>query len=141
MLFSLSLTDGAVLSQQDVDPPGSNPSVQQQRGGVTIGASFIYVTLGGLYGDRIDLAIGRAPGSDPITAYALQRDRRTAGPDDFPEAAQAVLAELWARLKITQTLQSLSDLEVGGRDSRSARTHVQRPLKTFRLPDDRSRDR
>ena len=41
--------------------------------------------LGGLYGDRVDLAIGRAPGSDPITAYALQRDRRTAGPDDFPE--------------------------------------------------------
>jgi outer membrane protein assembly factor BamB len=51
MLFSLSLTDGSVLSQQDVDPPGSNPSVQQQRGGVTIGASFIYVTFGGLYGD------------------------------------------------------------------------------------------
>ena len=51
MLFSLSLTDGSVLSQQDVDPPGSNPSVQQQRGGVTVGASFIYVTFGGLYGD------------------------------------------------------------------------------------------
>ncbi|HEV1991770.1 MAG TPA: PQQ-binding-like beta-propeller repeat protein [Candidatus Dormibacteraeota bacterium] len=51
MLFSLSLTDGSVLSQQDVDPPGSNPSVQQQRGALTVGASYIYVTFGGLYGD------------------------------------------------------------------------------------------
>ena len=46
--------------------------------------------LGGLYGDRIDLAVGRAPGSDPLTAFALQRDRRQAAPDDFPEQ----LAEL-----------------------------------------------
>src|SRR5258708_38489801 len=70
MLFSLSLTDGSVLSQQDVDPPGSNPSVQQQRGGVTVGASFIYVTFGGLYGDcgadhgyvvAVPLGGGRAP--------------------------------------------------------------------------------
>src|SRR5271167_2479505 len=41
--------------------------------------------LSGLYGDRIDLAVGRAPGSDPLTAFALQRDRRTNGPDDFPD--------------------------------------------------------
>lgn len=51
MLFTLSLTDGTVLSQQDVDPPGSNPSVQQQRGALTLGQSFVYVTFGGLYGD------------------------------------------------------------------------------------------
>src|SRR5213079_3365037 len=48
--------------------------------------------LSGMYGDRIDLAIGRAPGSDPITAYALQRDRRAAGPDDFPEQLTELLA-------------------------------------------------
>src|SRR5205085_1037159 len=54
--------------------------------------------LGGLYGDRVDLAIGRAPGSDPITAYALQRDRRTAGPDDFPEqlTEPRVVVAVWA---------------------------------------------
>jgi outer membrane protein assembly factor BamB len=51
MLFTLSLTDGTVLSQQDVDPPGSNPSVQQQRGALTLGQNFTYVTFGGLYGD------------------------------------------------------------------------------------------
>ena len=40
--------------------------------------------LAGLFPDRIDLGIGRAPGTDPLTTYALQRDRRQASPDDFP---------------------------------------------------------
>ena len=51
MLFTLSLTDGTVLAQQDVDPPGSNPSVQQQRGALTLGQNYVYVTFGGLFGD------------------------------------------------------------------------------------------
>jgi luciferase family oxidoreductase group 1 len=38
----------------------------------------------GLYPNRIDLGIGRAAGTDPVTTFALQRDRRQAGPDDFP---------------------------------------------------------
>ena len=33
--------------------------------------------LSAMYPDRIDLAVGRAPGSDPVTAFALQRDRVT----------------------------------------------------------------
>jgi luciferase family oxidoreductase group 1 len=41
--------------------------------------------LSALYPNRIDLAVGRAAGTDPMTAYALQRDRRTAAPDDFPQ--------------------------------------------------------
>lgn len=41
--------------------------------------------LNALYPGRIDLAVGRAAGTDPLTAFALQRDRRTASPDDFPE--------------------------------------------------------
>ncbi|GAB49941.1 LLM class flavin-dependent oxidoreductase [Mobilicoccus pelagius] len=32
-----------------------------------------YGTLATLYGDRIDLGLGRAPGTDPVTAAALQR--------------------------------------------------------------------
>jgi luciferase family oxidoreductase group 1 len=44
----------------------------------------------GLFGNRIDLAVGRAPGTDATTMFALQRDRRQASPDDFPEQ----LAEL-----------------------------------------------
>src|SRR3954451_21622842 len=37
--------------------------------------------LSGLFPDRIDLGIGRAAGTDPMTTFALQRDRRTASPD------------------------------------------------------------
>ena len=51
--------------------------------------------LSGLYGDRIDLAVGRAPGSDPLTAFALQRDRRRPAPDDFPEQLTELLAYEW----------------------------------------------
>jgi outer membrane protein assembly factor BamB len=51
MLYGLSLVDGTVVMQQDVDPAGSNPAVQQQRGALAIGSGFVYVPLGGLYGD------------------------------------------------------------------------------------------
>ena len=51
--------------------------------------------LAGLYPGRIDLGIGRAPGTDPTTTFALQRDRREASPDDFPQQ----LAELVAYLR------------------------------------------
>jgi luciferase family oxidoreductase group 1 len=48
--------------------------------------------LSGLYPGRIDLAVGRAPGTDPLTMFALQRDRRQAAPDDFPEQLAELLA-------------------------------------------------
>jgi luciferase family oxidoreductase group 1 len=48
--------------------------------------------LSGLYGDRIDLAVGRAAGTDPVTTFALQRDRRQASPDDFPQQLAELLA-------------------------------------------------
>ncbi len=48
--------------------------------------------LAGLFPKRIDLGLGRAAGTDPVTTFALQRDRRQAAPDDFP----AQLAELLA---------------------------------------------
>ena len=41
--------------------------------------------LAGLFPGRIDLGIGRAAGTDPLTTFALQRDRRQAAPDDFAE--------------------------------------------------------
>src|SRR4051794_2428158 len=40
--------------------------------------------LSALYPGRIDLALGRAPGTDQLTMFALQRDRRQVSPDDFP---------------------------------------------------------
>ncbi len=48
--------------------------------------------LSGLYPGRIDLALGRASGTDPLTTFALQRDRRQAAPDDFPQQLLELLA-------------------------------------------------
>lgn len=42
-------------------------------------------TLRALYGDRIDLGIGRAPGTDGATAAALRRSQEGLGVDDFPQ--------------------------------------------------------
>jgi luciferase family oxidoreductase group 1 len=54
--------------------------------------------LAGLFPRRIDLALGRAAGTDPLTAFALQRDRRQAAPDDFPEQLVELLGYLDDRL-------------------------------------------
>src|SRR5579863_3055204 len=50
--------------------------------------------LSALFPDRVDLGIGRAPGTDPSTAFALQRDRRQAAPDDFPQQLSELLGYL-----------------------------------------------
>jgi alkanesulfonate monooxygenase SsuD/methylene tetrahydromethanopterin reductase-like flavin-dependent oxidoreductase (luciferase family) len=54
--------------------------------------------LAGLFPGRIDLGIGRAPGTDALTMYALQRDRREASPDDFPQQLPELLGYLNATL-------------------------------------------
>ena len=64
----------------------------------------------GLFPDRIDLGIGRAPGSDPKTAYALQRDRRQAAPDDFPEQLVELIAYLEDRLPPDHPFRELAKL-------------------------------
>ncbi|HTK11410.1 MAG TPA: LLM class flavin-dependent oxidoreductase [Ktedonobacteraceae bacterium] len=48
--------------------------------------------LEALHPGRIDLGIGRAPGTDPRTALALRRSREALNADDFPEQ----LAEMFA---------------------------------------------
>jgi luciferase family oxidoreductase group 1 len=54
----------------------------------------VFSMLSALHPGRIDLGIGRAPGTDPQTMFALQRDRRQAAPDDFPEQLAELLALL-----------------------------------------------
>src|SRR3984893_15153145 len=54
--------------------------------------------LAGLYPGRVDLGLGRAAGTDPITAFALQRDRRQAAADDFPQQLAELLGYLDDRL-------------------------------------------
>ena len=50
--------------------------------------------LSGLHPGRIDLGVGRAAGTDARTTLALQRDRRQASPDDFPQQLVELLAYL-----------------------------------------------
>lgn len=42
-------------------------------------------TLAALYPGRIDLGLGRAPGTDPRTTMAVRRGRAVETPNDFPE--------------------------------------------------------
>jgi luciferase family oxidoreductase group 1 len=69
--------------------------------------------LSGLYGERIDLAVGRAPGSDPVTSFALQRDRRAAAPDDFPDQLAELLAYVHDQMPITHRFARLAKLPGG----------------------------
>jgi luciferase family oxidoreductase group 1 len=48
--------------------------------------------LEALHPGRIDLGIGRAPGTDPTTAIALRRDPAALGADDFPERLAELIA-------------------------------------------------
>lgn len=48
-------------------------------------------TLASLYPGRIDLGLGRAPGSDPVTARALRRNLST-DPEEFPRDVAELMA-------------------------------------------------
>ena len=50
--------------------------------------------LSALFPGRIDLGLGRAAGTSAGIAYALQRDRRQAAPDDFREQLEELLGYL-----------------------------------------------
>jgi luciferase family oxidoreductase group 1 len=57
-----------------------------------------FSTLAGLHPERVDLGLGRAPGTDQITTIALMRDRGHAPPDDFPQQLAELLGYLEDRL-------------------------------------------
>jgi luciferase family oxidoreductase group 1 len=50
--------------------------------------------LAGLFPGRIDLGLGRAAGTDPLTTFALQRDRNHQLQDDFPQQLAELLGYL-----------------------------------------------
>jgi luciferase family oxidoreductase group 1 len=66
--------------------------------------------LSGLCPGRIDLAVGRAPGTDPTTMYALQRDRRQLQIDDFPEQLAELLGYIGGSLPPEHPFARLSTL-------------------------------
>ena len=85
----------------------------------------------GLFPGRIDLGLGRAPGTDPLTTFALQRDRRQAAPDDFPAAARRA-ARPTSRTRCPPTTRSR-----GSRDA--ARACPERPSRGCSAPRRRAR--
>ena len=52
----------------------------------------VFSVISGLHGKRIDLGLGRAPGGDLETIYALQRDRRQLLPEDYGDQVMELLA-------------------------------------------------
>jgi luciferase family oxidoreductase group 1 len=82
-----------------------------------------------LFPGRVDLGIGRAPGTDHSTAIALQRDRRQQSPDDFPEQLGELLGYLennlppghpFARLAALPGRPHVPDLWLLGSSAQSA---------------------
>src|SRR4051794_39542891 len=69
--------------------------------------------LAGLFPGRIDLGIGRAAGTDPMTTHALQRDRSRAMPDDFPEQLAELLAYYEDRIPAENPLARLAKVLPG----------------------------
>jgi luciferase family oxidoreductase group 1 len=61
-------------------------------------------TLASLYGDRIDLGLGRAPGTDPETARALRRDLVSSG-EEFPQDVQEL--QHYFQDPVRQTLRAI----------------------------------
>ena len=50
-----------------------------------------FKVLEGLFPGRIDLGLGRAPGTDPVTSYALRRRQDDPAADDFLERFQELI--------------------------------------------------
>jgi luciferase family oxidoreductase group 1 len=69
--------------------------------------------LAGLFPGRIDLGLGRAAGTDPMTTFALQRDRRSAAPDDFPQQLSELLGYLDGRLPADHPFARLAGMLPG----------------------------
>lgn len=61
-------------------------------------------TLESLYPGRIDLGLGRAPGTDQLTVRAMRRDARAS--DDFPQDVQELQA-LFAPVREGQRIQAV----------------------------------
>jgi luciferase family oxidoreductase group 1 len=72
-----------------------------------------FSVLSGLHPGRIDLGLGRAAGTDPVTTFALQRDRRAVAPDDFPDQLTELLAYLDGTLPDDHAFARLAALPGG----------------------------
>jgi outer membrane protein assembly factor BamB len=75
VLAALRLSDGRTLWTREVDPPGADPQVHQQRSALAVTGGRVYVAYGGLFGDCGDYHgwIVSAPAAGPTGSLASYR--------------------------------------------------------------------
>ena len=88
-----------------------------------------FAMLEALHPGRIDLGIGRAPGTDPATAAALRRDPKGLGAEDFPAELIDLMGMLgdrrrergaWERFRATPQMSSSPEIVLLGSSGFSA---------------------
>ena len=88
-----------------------------------------FAMLEALHPGRVDLGIGRAPGTDPATAAALRRDPRGLGAEDFPAELIDLMGMLgdrrrdhgaWQRFRATPAMTSSPQIVLLGSSGFSA---------------------
>jgi len=83
VLAALDLATGGVRTRKVIDPPGSDPRVEQQRGALALSAGRVYVPFGGLFGDCGDyhgyvVGVDTRTPNDPPLVYQVPSQRQGA---------------------------------------------------------------
>ncbi len=78
-LAALDLATGAVRFRRSVDPPDSDPLVEQQRAALALANGRVYIPFGGLFGDCGDyhgwVVASNADGSGDLLSYQVAAKR------------------------------------------------------------------
>lgn len=89
-LFALDANTGRILRTWPLDPPGSSPAYEQQRGALAFAYGRVYVPLGGLYGD-----------CGPYHGYVVGVPVQSRGPILRYEVPSTREAGIWAPSGVT----------------------------------------
>lgn len=81
---------GAIAAATSTIRVGSGGVMLPNHSSLVVAEQF--GTLAALHGDRIDLGLGRAPGTDPLTTSVLRRGDVSESVDDFPNQVIELLA-------------------------------------------------
>jgi luciferase family oxidoreductase group 1 len=81
---------GAIAAATSTIRVGSGGVMLPNHSSLVVAEQF--GTLAALHGDRIDLGLGRAPGTDPLTTSVLRRGEGPESVDDFPNQVIELLA-------------------------------------------------
>src|SRR6476619_428519 len=71
-----------------------------------------FTLLEALHPGRIDLGLGRAPGTDQITAYAMRRSREAMTADDYPQQVAELIAYGDQSFPANHTFRSIKAIPV-----------------------------